>query len=77
MAARQARALPKSMRNPIDALEMAGHLRDAADAIERDAEAQGRKVRARAQVLRVRAFATELEDWANAKIGDHEARLRG
>lgn len=77
MAQKQARALPKSMRNPIDALEMAGILRDGADAAEKEASEAGRTARARPTVMRIRAFANELEEWANAKIGDHESRLRG
>lgn len=76
MAVQQAKALPKSMRNPIDALEMAGILRDGADIMEKQAADEGRSTRARPTVMRVRAFARELEEWANGKIGDHEAKLK-
>lgn len=74
--AKQAARLARTLRNPIDMLEIAGIIRDSADAMEKLAAEQGRANRDRPRVLRARSFASELEDAANAKIGDHEARLR-
>lgn len=75
MAGKQAKSLPKVMRNPIDMLEMAGIIRDGADAMEKLAAQEGRVMRERPRVLRARAYAAEMEDAANVKIGDHEKRL--
>ena len=72
----QATRLAKTMRNPIDMLEIAGIIRDAADAMEKQAAEAGRVNRERPRVLRARAFAAEMEDFANTRIGDHEARLK-
>lgn len=74
--AKEATRLAKIMRNPIDQLEMAGLLRDGADAMEKQAAEAGRAARERPRVLRARAYAAELEDAANVKIGSHEERLR-
>ncbi len=72
----QATRLAKTMRNPIDMLEIAGIIRDAADAMEKQAVESNRVNRERPRVLRALSFASELEEAANAKIGDHEARLK-
>jgi hypothetical protein len=57
-------------------LEVAGIIRDGAASMEKEAAEQGRTQRERPRVLRALSFASELEEAANAKIGDHEARLR-
>jgi hypothetical protein len=76
MAGKQAARLARTLRNPIDMLEVAGIIRDAADAMEKQAAEAGRSARERPRVLRALSFASELEEAANVKIGDHEARLK-
>jgi hypothetical protein len=73
--AKQMAKLPRIMRSPIDMLDMVGYLTDAADALEKQAAEQGRTERTRPQVLRIRSFANEMKEFANAKLGDHEKRL--
>ena len=75
--AKEMAKLPKIMRSPIDMLDMSGYLMDAADALEREAETNGRKVRTRPQVLRIRSFAREMQETAEARLGSHEAKLKG
>jgi hypothetical protein len=74
--AKQAARLARTLRNPIDMLEVAGIIRDAADAMEKQAAEAGRTNRERPRILRALSFASELEEAANDKIGDHEARLK-
>lgn len=75
--AKEMSRLPKILRSPIDMLDMAATLMDAAEAVEKQAAQEGRTVRARPQVLRIRSFSKELETAANEKLGSHEQKLRG
>jgi len=75
--AKEMAKLPKIMRSPIDMLDMAGYLVDAADALEREAEQNGRKIRMRPQILRIRSFAREMEETAEQRLGSHERKLKG
>jgi hypothetical protein len=75
--AKEMSRLPKILRSPIDMLDMSATLMDAADQLEKSAADEGRTVRARPQILRIRSFARELEQSANEKLGSHERRLKG
>ena len=75
--AKEMAKLPKIMRSPIDMLDMAGYLMDAADALEKQSAEEGKSVRMRPQILRVRSFAAEMRESAEARLGSHEAKLKG
>jgi hypothetical protein len=74
--AQQMAKLPKIMKNPIDMLDMSGYLVDAADALEKQAAEEGKTLRMKPQILRIRSFAREMRETAEARLGTHEADLK-
>lgn len=66
---RQAKQLPATMRNPFIAGLMVEELRKHATNMEKEDQPNAK------MVLMVRAFAKELEDFAEGKIGTHADNL--
>jgi len=75
--AKEMAKLPRIMRSPIDMLDMSTELLELADMVEKQAAEEGRAVRMRPRLLRIRSFARELEESATAKLGNHEKHLKG
>ncbi len=73
--AKEMKKLPNIGRNPLLVLEMAEELREHADNVAKAAAEAGKPARARTKLLKIRAFAKELEDLGNAKLGSHEADI--
>lgn len=69
MATQRQTRLPNLFRNPLVALEVAGELLEHAENVEKAAAEEGRTARERPRVLKIKAFAKELEANANARIG--------
>jgi hypothetical protein len=69
--------VPRLMSNPITVLEMANEMREHADNVEKFAADNGRVTRERPRVVKIRAFAKQLEDLGNGKLGDQENQFSG
>lgn len=69
MAQRQTR-LPNLFRNPLVVLEFVGDVREMTEAAEKASAEAGREVRDRPKFLRIKALLREMENTANAKIGN-------
>lgn len=71
MAQQQLKKIPAITRNPLLILEMADELREHADNVAKAAAESGRERREATRVLKIRAFARELQDLGDAKMGTH------
>ncbi len=62
--------LPKMLRNPIVALEIAADLAEFADVVEKQHAEAGTPLRGKGRVTRLRAVSKQLAREAEARIGD-------
>jgi hypothetical protein len=69
--AKQLKHLPKIDRNPLLMLDIVEYLREYADMVKKEAAENG-KPEPRGKLMKVGAFANDMEKIANAKIGTHE-----
>lgn len=73
--AKQLKNLPKIDRNPLLVLDIVEELREHAANVAKEAADGGKPEKARGRLLKINAFANDLEKIANAKIGTHEAQI--
>ena len=73
--AKELKKLPQIGRNPLDLLEMAEELREHAGNVKKAAAEAGKPHSARTKVLKILAFAKQLEEVGNAKLGSHEQEI--
>lgn len=62
--------IPNPLRNPLMVLELVIELRLHAGNVEKEAAERGEEHLVRPRVLKIKAFAKELETAANARLGN-------
>lgn len=75
MSRQKQTALPKTLRNPMVILAVVPLIRKGADVVEHEAKENGTELMMKPVIMQARAFAKELEENANARIGDQLADL--